>query len=123
PATQPEPPGIMHSIGRTMRAAGRLLGGVLGFSHAGERLAWELDDHPAAAPQCSEANDPPDYSRVLSWLQMHRGEIAAAEATFRVDRRAIAAAIAWEALENRNMPFSARAEGPGKVHAKEHWLS
>lgn len=37
---------------------------------------------------------------VRRWLAAHRAEIVAAEATFNVDRRAIAGAIAWEAMVN-----------------------
>jgi hypothetical protein len=53
--------------------------------------------------------------KVLSWLQAHSADIVAAESKWNVDRRAIAAAIAWEALENV-WPTSRRAVGPGKVH-------
>ena len=42
-------------------------------------------------------------------------EIEAGESQFMVDRRAIAGAIAWEAL--MNVRRSMRAYGPGKVHA------
>lgn len=56
-----------------------------------------------------------DEMRVLAWLREHKVEIIAAEAEFQVDRRAVAAAIAWEALENVRS-FSIRAEGPGKEH-------
>jgi hypothetical protein len=56
-----------------------------------------------------------DERQVLSWLQTHKAEIVAAESKWHVDRRAIAGAIAWEALENV-MSFSLRASGPGKVH-------
>jgi hypothetical protein len=54
-------------------------------------------------------------TQVLSWLRHHRREIADAETRWRVDRRAIAAAIAWEALVNVRT-VSIRASGPGKVH-------
>lgn len=56
-----------------------------------------------------------DEMRVLAWLRGHKAEIIAAEANFQVDRRAIAAAIAWEALENVHSA-SARAVGAGKEH-------
>jgi hypothetical protein len=54
--------------------------------------------------------------QVLSWLEAHRATIVDVERRRRVDRRAIAAAIAWEALENTTWPFSRRAVGVGKVH-------
>ncbi|MFC0682803.1 hypothetical protein ACFFGH_33645 [Lysobacter korlensis] len=61
--------------------------------------------------------------KVVAWLRKHLPAIVAAEKRFRVDRRAIAGAIAWEALENiRPALESARVRGlgssigPGKVH-------
>jgi hypothetical protein len=54
----------------------------------------------------------------LSWLEAHQAKIVDVERRRRVDRRAIAAAIAWEALENTTWPFSRRAVGVGKVHVK-----
>ena len=52
---------------------------------------------------------------MLSWLQAHRRQITDAAREFAVDRRAIAGAIAWEALENART-VSLRSVGPGKVH-------
>jgi hypothetical protein len=72
--------------------------------------AWDLPRPLGMYGGMSEAQ-----LQVLSWLQAHAAEIEAAERLWRVDRRAIAAAIAWEALENV-WPFSIRAVGPGKVH-------
>jgi hypothetical protein len=63
--------------------------------------------------------------RVSKWLQQHYFEIADAEQKYSVDRRAIAGAIAWEALENKwrtTMFGIARFVGPGKVHFKEYYL-
>jgi Domain of unknown function (DUF4157)/Protein of unknown function (DUF1402) len=54
---------------------------------------------------------------VLAWLRKYKLDIEAAENSSCVDRRAIAGAIAWEALENVKK-FSLRAAGPGKVHYK-----
>jgi hypothetical protein len=53
--------------------------------------------------------------QVLSWLEIHAATIIAAESKWKIDRRAIAAAIAWEALKNV-LPFGIRGVGPGKVH-------
>ena len=54
-------------------------------------------------------------ARVFLWLQEHASEIMAAETRFRVDRRAIAGAIAWEALENvRSNLTSAAGNWPGQ---------
>jgi hypothetical protein len=72
--------------------------------------AWDLPrptDPPAALT--------PAELQVMSWLQAHQHEIADVERRRHVDRRAIAAAIAWEALKNP-LPLSVRAVGPGKVH-------
>jgi len=61
--------------------------------------------------------------QVLAWLRANRDDIVKGEQTFRVDRRAIAGAIAWEMLENNKntrraqLPnWSVRSVGPGKVH-------
>jgi hypothetical protein len=72
--------------------------------------AWDLPRPSGLYGGMSQAQ-----LQVLSWLQAHVSEIAAAEKRWKVDRRAIAAAIAWEALENV-WPASRRAVGPGKVH-------
>ena len=51
-------------------------------------------------------------------LTQHRAEIIAAERRFKVDRRAIAGAIAWEALINVRGRFTqifGRGVGPGKA--------
>lgn len=53
--------------------------------------------------------------QVLGWLRKYKGDIAEAEKSFRVDRRAVAGAIAWEMLENVRS-WSPRSVGPGKVH-------
>ncbi len=80
-------------------------------------LSEELWDAPRA--------DTPEL-RVQAWFLKHQSDIAYAEAKFGVDRRGIAGAIAWEALENvyprptrptirRGDPL-VRWAGPGKVH-------
>jgi hypothetical protein len=73
--------------------------------------AWELP--PPVGVAAEEL--PLASTQVLSWLQKYGDVIAAAERQWRVDRRAIAAAIAWEALVNVRTA-SLRAVGPGKVH-------
>ncbi|MCR8557635.1 DUF4157 domain-containing protein [Mucilaginibacter sp. BJC16-A38] len=55
--------------------------------------------------------------KVKNWMISNLSLIVAAESKWRIDRRAIAGAIAWEALENA-MSSSFRAVGPGKVHYK-----
>lgn len=72
--------------------------------------AWLLP-----APDGIRTELPLPQTQVLSWLQKHRSQIVAAARRFNVDRRAIAGAIAWEALENARTA-SIRAVGPGKVH-------
>jgi hypothetical protein len=64
--------------------------------------------------------------RVLAWLTQHRTEIIAAERKFKVDRRAIAGAIAWEALMNVHGRFTqvfGRGVGPGKAHVWDFSIS
>jgi hypothetical protein len=75
-------------------------------------LNWELTSGPETDPS------KPPRDRVADWLTAHSAEIQAAETRHGVDRRAIAAAIAWEALENPTPDWRpSRAGGPGKVHA------
>jgi hypothetical protein len=79
-------------------------------------LSIELADAPPGAT-------PED--RVKAWLAKYKDAIVAMEATFLVDRRAIAGAIAWEALENVQALYgmgAARFRGAGKVHYKEHYF-
>jgi hypothetical protein len=80
-------------------------------------LSHELKEAPLA---------PSAKLRVKCWLQEHGEFIIAAEKRFRVDRRAIAGAIAWEALENIHsrlkLSLSRAALGPGKVHTREYRL-
>lgn len=70
-------------------------------------LSYELTDAPISS-------DP--KVRVERWLKNHQSEIAAAEIKFSVDRRAIAGAIAWEAIENIRGAWTPSSVGPGKVH-------
>jgi hypothetical protein len=74
-------------------------------------VSWELTDAPAASTP---------RERVAAWLRTYRGAIEAAETRHGVDRRAIAGAIAWEALQNViGKPRVRRWVGPGKVHVTE----
>ena len=70
-------------------------------------LSYELADAPISS-------DP--KVRVERWLRNHRPEIEAAETRFKVDRRAIAGAVAWEAIENVRGAWTPSSVGPGKVH-------
>jgi uncharacterized protein DUF4157/L,D-transpeptidase-like protein len=78
----------------------------------GGGLSWELTDAPAG---------PTPQARVGSWLSRYSGVISAAETRHGVDRRAIAAAIAWEALNNVAASTVFRQwSGPGKVHGSSY---
>ncbi|TMC62713.1 MAG: hypothetical protein E6J16_11060 [Chloroflexota bacterium] len=77
-----------------------------GIPVTGPDVSWELAGAPKAATPAQ---------RVKLWLRNQAAEIEAGESQFMVDRRAIAGAIAWEAL--MNVRRSMRAYGPGKVHA------
>lgn len=72
-------------------------------------LSGELKDAPLECVPTSRV-------RVLAWLRGVRPQIIAAEKRFNIDRRAIAGAIAWEALENSHAAFPLWP-GPGKVHS------
>ncbi len=80
-------------------------------------LSFELRDAPSG--------ETPE-KRVKQWLYNHRMVIVFAERRFRVDRRAIAGLIAYEALENVHVSRVygvALWSGPGKVHFKEFRFS
>lgn len=70
-------------------------------------LSYELEDAPHAATA---------EKRVVRWLRMHAKEIVAEEVHSHVDRRAIAGAIAYEALKNKRGRWTPSSFGPGKVH-------
>jgi hypothetical protein len=77
-------------------------------------LSYELQ----GAPPGPTARD-----RVRGWLIEWLPVIVAAEARHGIDRRAIATAIAWEALHNVQSGTwggLARWTGAGKVHVREH---
>src|SRR5205809_438231 len=51
-----------------------------------------------------------------SALRAHRNVFEAAEQKFRIDRRAIAGAVAWEIIENPHPQQLPTAAGWGKIH-------
>ena len=57
-------------------------------------------------------------AHVLAWLQKYQADITSAASKFKVDRRAVAGAIAWEAIVQVKRS-SWRAVGPGKAHVWE----
>jgi hypothetical protein len=84
-----------------------------------EDVSIELSDAPAMCVPASVSEISLAEMRVLAWLQAHKQEIAAAEKRFKVDRRAIAGAIAWEATRNVRGSLEGafgRFVGPGKSH-------
>src|SRR5262245_30224976 len=91
-----------------------------GISH-GKGASFELSDAPRLCIPVPLGGVSEDEARVAAWIWQYRQDIIDAEARFRVDRRAIAGAIAWEALENV-LGRSLRAEGPGKIHVFAHVL-
>lgn len=77
--------------------------------------AEDLPDVPTKFTKLSRSE-----AHVLAWLQKHKADIASAAAKFKIDRRAIAGAIAWEAIVQVKSS-SRRAVGPGKAHIWEFW--
>ena len=95
------------------RAVGALLGDGSGVQRAG--VSFELQEGPKMSVPTKIPGLNEDQMVVLAWLREKQNLIVAAEAKYRVDRRAIAGAIAWEALENvRSAGIT--AVGPGKPH-------
>jgi hypothetical protein len=89
----------------------------------GHGISYELSDAPPMCVRTSLHSMTLDEMQVLAWLQQYRGEIVSAAKEFQVDRRAIAGAIAWEALENVHGSFGGGFRktagvivGPGKLH-------
>jgi hypothetical protein len=96
---------LVHAVG----------GDRISFELAG---AWTLPD-PVIPPTNTPLQMTSAERKVLAWLQRYRETIIKAEQSWRVDREAIAGAIAWEAMKNvRDRPWdgTGRAVGPGKVH-------
>jgi hypothetical protein len=111
----PSPPGVTYVKGVTP--------GQERFHHRnwfaetilGKGISFELSDAPAMCVPTTLRSISEDEMQVLAWLRKYKGEIIAAEAEFQVDRKAIAGAIAWEAIHNiQGSGF--RADGPGKMH-------
>lgn len=92
----------------------------------GKGVSYELRHAPAMCVMTSLSTLTEDEMQVLAWLVVNRAAIVAAAARFKVDRRAIAGAIAWEALENSvgfvkgsSRKASGINVGPGKLHMLE----
>ncbi len=85
------------------------------FHHKGTGISFELSDAPAMCVPTTLRTISEDEMQILAWILQYKGEIIAAEAEFQVDRRAIAGAIAWEAIHNV-LKSSLRAVGAGKPH-------
>lgn len=81
----------------------------------GKGVSFELADAPYMCIPTSLKKISEDEMRVLAWLRVHKAEIVAAESEFFIDRRAIAAAIGWEATVNV-INRSWRGVGPAKNH-------
>lgn len=84
-------------------------------------LSFELDGAPYMSVPTRLYGLTEPQMRVLAALRELAPLIREAERTWRIDRRAIAGAIAWEALENwsvggKKFTFGRRAVGLGKVH-------
>ena len=80
-------------------------------------VSFELGDAPPG---------PTAGARVALWLRRYRPAFEDAERRFAIDRRAIGAAIAYEALADPRTGtylYAARFSGPGKVHYREHRFS
>lgn len=112
-ASQISAPAGVVQPGTVQRQPGRTFPGRSGLPAYDARIPLE------PAPLSFELQDAPlsddARQRVKLWLRMNLRHITAAETQFGIDRRAIAGAIAWEALENIRT-VAARASGPGKVH-------
>lgn len=89
---------------------------------AGEGLSFELKDAPPYRPSLETTASKKlglskSQVRVFAWFRKYKHMFEAAERVFRIDRRAVAGAIAWEALENPWF-IPGRSIGPGKMHYK-----
>ncbi|HEY0819220.1 MAG TPA: hypothetical protein VGD46_10610 [Rhizobacter sp.] len=81
-----------------------------------EDVSYEIRSSYAPVPTALTGLNPAEL-QVLAWLRAHAHLIVEAEQHFRVDRRAIAGAIAWEMLENVvHHPKFKISVGEGKVH-------
>lgn len=102
--------------GGTLCRQRSVCGGPTGAYHA--PLSFELENLaptvcvPSSTPGVTD--EEMEKLRVSAWLRSEKSAIISVEARFHIDRRAIAGAIAWEALKNQHR--SARAVGLGKMH-------
>ena len=110
-----KPKGLWNDLEARVRAARFYL-----EASAGEGVSFELQGAPPYEPSLElpeVKGSSRSQIRVFHWLSQRRELFASCEKRFRIDRRAIAGAIAWEATENI-LSFSARAIGPGKIHVR-----
>jgi hypothetical protein len=77
--------------------------------HRKKEISFELEGEAT--------NGATPKQKVKNWIKSNLALIENAESTWRVDKRAIAGTIIWEALEN--VRTSVRAVGPGKFHFKD----
>jgi len=111
--------GVLLALGLVAAFGGRVV--ELLALHVGRAapgvVSFELGDAPPG---------PNAEARVALWLRRYRADFEDTERRFAIDRRAIGAAIAYEALADpRTGTFlsAARFSGPGKVHYREHRFS
>ena len=99
----------------------------VGVTYTGtDELSFEMQDAPYVCVPTRLHSISLAEMRVLAALRQHKTKIIEAEARFSVDRRAIAGAIAWEALHNNklltnwahNYLGAGRAVGWGKDHTR-----
>lgn len=94
---------------------------MTGGGKGDEDLSFEMDGTPFESVATSLVGLTAPQMRVLAALRELKQAIVDAERKWRVDRRAIAGAIAWEALNNWGIfgfkfPGGVRAVGLGKIH-------
>lgn len=90
---------------------------------AGEALSFEVRANPYSAALARRV--PSGFSkqeaRMWDWLRFYRKQIRTHAIKFKIDRRAVAGVIAWEAMFNV-MRSSPRSAGPGKMHLYDNAL-
>ena len=122
PAKQPVPPGTAQNAQLPPLSIVKLNAQQRGICEA--RVSSELE---AACGYAVKANLRISDAAVQAWLRRHAPLIIATEAKWKVDRRAIAGVVAWEALQNvrntgtwfRQLFWGGIGYGPGKVHASD----
>ena len=90
---------------------------------AGEALSFEVRANPysAALARRVPSGLSKQEARMWDWLRFHRKKIRKYATAFKIDRRAVAGVIAWEAMFNV-MRSSPRSVGPGKMHLYDNAL-